>query len=164
LDALALIAEISVGLAGFSGVAVMLGHGPGRWSAGDAARIRLLLGAAFGPLFASLAPIGLVWAGVPERLGVQVGAGVLFVALAFWSRGASRAISRLSPEERAVFDPRIAQLIRALAFATMGALAVAGSGLAGPATAGLFFLGLFLLLGYAAFGFARLMFVRPSSE
>jgi hypothetical protein len=164
LEALALVAEIAVGLAGFSGVAVVLGRGPGRWSPGDAARIRLLLGAAFAALFASLVPIGLVWTGVPEPLGVRVGAGVLLIAFLLWSIGASRSLGRLSPEERAVFDPLVARLIRALSSVTMGALALVGVGLAGRAAAALFFLGLLLALGYAAFGFARLLFVRPRSE
>ena len=164
MDALALVAEISVGLAGFAGVAVMLGRGPGRWTAGDAARIQLLLGAAFGALFCSLVPIGLVWTGVPEQPSVQAGAGTLLLAVALWSFSASRIMSRLAPEEHAVFDPRIARVVRALSFATMGALVLAASGLAGRASGGLFFLGLFLLLGYAAFGFVRLLFVRPGSE
>jgi hypothetical protein len=164
LDALALVAEISVGLAGFAGVAVMLGRGPGRWTAGDAARIRLLLGAAFGALFGSLVPIGLSWSGVGEQLSVQIGAAVLLVVFALWTAAAARNVSRLSPEERAVFDPRIAHIIRAAAFVAMGLLLLAGSGLVGRAAHGLLFLGLFLLLCYAAFGFVRLMFVRPSAE
>ena len=164
MDALALVAEISVGLAGFAGVAVMLGRGPGRWSAGDAARIRLLLGAAFGALFGSLVPIGLSGSGVREQLSVQIGAAVLLVVFALWSVSASRIVPRLPPEERAVFDPRIAQVIRATSFMTMGLLLLAASGLVGRAAYGLLFLGLFLLLGYAAFGFVRLMFVRPSPD
>jgi hypothetical protein len=164
VDALALVAEIAVGLAGFAGVAVMLGRGPGRWSDGDAARIRLLLWAAFGALFASLVPIGLVWTGVPERPSLQIGAGVLFLVFALWSFGASRMVGGLSPEERAVFDPRVALVIRTTSFSTMAGLVAAASGLLGRATAGLVFLGLCLLLGYAAFGFVRLMFVRPGSE
>jgi hypothetical protein len=164
LEALSLVAEIAVGLAGFSGVAVVLGRGPGRWNAGDAARIRLLLGSAFAALFASLVPIGLVWTGMSEPLGVRIGAGVLLIALVLWSIGASRSVSRLSSEERAVFDPRVARFIQAVSFATMGAMVVVGAGLAGRAAAALFFLGLLLTLGYAAFGFARLLFVRPRAE
>jgi hypothetical protein len=164
LDALALVAEISVGLAGFAAVAVMLGRGPGRWSEADAARIRLLLGAAFGALFTSLLPIGLVWSGLGDQRSLQVGAAALLVAYALWSIAASRAISRTKSEDGAVFNPRIAQIIRILSITTMGLLLLAASGLAGRVTSGVLFLGLYLLLGYAAFGFVRLIFVRPASE
>jgi hypothetical protein len=164
LDALGLIAEISVGLAGFAAVAVMLGHGPGRWSEGDAARIRLLLGAAFGALFVSLLPIGLVWSGVDDQASLQAGAAALLVTYLLWSRAAARAVSRIASQERSVFNPRIAHVIRGLSIVTMGLLLVAASGLATKATAGSLFLGLYLLLGYAAFGFVRLVFIRPTSE
>jgi hypothetical protein len=164
LDALGLVAEVSVGLAGFAAVAVMLGRGPGRWSEGDAARIRLLLAAAFGALFTSLLPVGLVWSGVGDQPSLQVGAAALVATYVLWSRAAARAVARIAAEERAVFNPRIAQIIRGISITTMGLLLLAASGLAGRATSGLLFLGLYLLLGYAAFGFVRLVFVRPSSE
>jgi hypothetical protein len=58
IETVSVIAEVDVGLAGFAGVAVVLGRGPGRWGAADALRIRLLLTAAFAALFASLIAIG----------------------------------------------------------------------------------------------------------
>jgi hypothetical protein len=164
MDALSIVAEVSVGLAGFAGVAVMLGRGPGRWSGGDAARIRLMLGAAFAALFGSLVPIGLVFAGVAEPLALRLGAAVVLLEFVLWSFGASRSIGSLSPEERAVFDPRVARVTQAFMFSSIALLALAAAGLAGPATAGILFLALFLLLGYAAFGFVRLMFVRPEAD
>ena len=164
MEALALVADVSVGLAGFAGVVVLLGRGPGRWTAADAARIRLLLGAAFGALFGSLVPVGLVWAGVSQQLTLQVGSAFLLLVYALWSVGATRALADLPSEERWIFNPQIARAMRVLAIGTMGALLLAASGLAMRATAGILFLGLFLLLGYTAFGFVRLMFVRPGSE
>lgn len=164
MEAFGLLAEIAVGLAGFSGVAVIVGRGPGRWSAGDAARIRLLLGAAFGALFPALVPIGLASAGLPDAVSVQAGAGVLLVALTLWGVTASRSFWRLPPEERSVFDPRIYRLLRVLVIGAQAALGVAAAGLAGRATGAVLFFGVFLLLGYSAFGFVRLMFVRPGSD
>jgi hypothetical protein len=164
VDALSLVAEISVGLAGFAAVAVMLGRGPGRWSEADAARIRLQLAAALGALFGSLLPIGLAWSGVGDALALRIGAAGIFAVILLWSIAGSRALVRTAPEEREVFNPRVAQIIRALSIATMLLLLVAAAGLAGRATAGLVFLALYLLLGYAAFGFARLIFVRPRAE
>jgi hypothetical protein len=58
-NALSLIAQLSLGLAGFAGVVVLLGRGPGKWHPIDALRIRMLLTVVFAPLFSSLVPIGI---------------------------------------------------------------------------------------------------------
>jgi hypothetical protein len=79
IEALSLIAEVAVFLAGFGGVAVVLGRGPGRWSPGDALRIRLLFTAALGALFASLIATGTGWAGAPEPTSVRLGAAALLI-------------------------------------------------------------------------------------
>lgn len=84
IESLSTIALISVGLAGFAGVAVTLGRGPGRWAAADAVRIRALLYAAFGALFAALIPIGLSLAGASEAVSIRGGSIGLFLTLVSW--------------------------------------------------------------------------------
>jgi hypothetical protein len=164
IEPLSLIAEIAVGLAGFAGVAVMLGRGPGRWGAGDALRIRLLLTAAFSALFASLVATGSHWAGASEGVSVRLGAAALLAGQLYWGVFLGPQIPRLEPSERALFDPRLAVALRLVAYSSWAAQLVVLSGLAGPAASWLFLYGLLLCLGYAALGFVRLLFVRPSSE
>jgi hypothetical protein len=164
MDALTLIAEVAVGLAGFAGVAVMLGRGPGRWQGGDALRIQILLGAAFIALFGSLFVIGLITTGVGESPSLRAGAALLAVCIASWTVLAVRGRGRLDPESSAVFSERIARVIGTLTVAAFGAQLVVALGFAGRAEFGLFYAGLFFALLYAAFAFVRLMFVRPASE
>jgi len=162
IEALSLIAEVAVGLAGFAGVAVMLGRGPGRWSPGDALRIRLLLTAAFTALFATLIAIGSEWAGTAERTSVQLGAAALLSGQVYWGAVVARQIPRLEPPERALFDPRLALLFRVTMYSSWGAQLVALSGLLAPAGRWLFLYGLLVCLAYAALAFVRLLYIRPA--
>ena len=163
IEAFSLIAEVAVGLAGFTGVAVVLGRGPRRWSGADALRIRLLLTAAFAALFASLFAVGCHSAGAGETASVRLGAGVLLIGQVYWGRVAAQ-ISRLEPADLALFDVRLALFFRVVAYSSWAAQGVAISGVAPALTTWLFLYGLLACLGYAAFGFVRLLFIRPGSE
>ena len=164
MDALTIVAEVAVGLAGFAGVAVMLGRGPGRWHGGDALRIQILLGAAFIALFGSLFVIGLITADVGESLSLRAGSALLAVCIASWIVLGARGYRRLDPESSAVFSQRVAMVIGTLAVTAFAAQLVVALGFAGRAEFALFYAGLLFALLNAAFGFVRLMFVRPASE
>lgn len=164
IEALSIVAQVSVGLAGFAGVAVLLGRGPGHWRPADALRIRVLLYAAFGALFASLTPVGLLLSGVTEDVSIRCGSMTVLLTIVVWIRSMGRAMSGLDASSRAVFRPRVAVVILIItAIAAIAQLATV-LGLAGPAGPSLFFFGLLALLGYAAFSFVRLMFVRPGGD
>jgi len=164
IDALSIVAQVAVGLAGFSGVAVVLGRGPGRWNAVDAVRIRGLIYAAFGALFASLIAVGVSLAGGADDLATRCGASVVMVVIVLWAATIGREIPRLDAAARSVFDPRVAIVIMvAMAIGVAAQLATV-TGFAGRFGAAFFFLGLVILLGYAAFGFIRLLFRRPLDE
>ena len=159
-----MIAEISLGLAGFAGVAVMLGRGPGLWSPADALRIRFLLAAAFSALFASLVATGSDWAGADRATSIRLGAGTLLVGQVYWGLVPARSLRLLEPAERALFDRRLAIVIRVAMYLSWAAQALALSGFAGRAASWLFLYGLLASLSYAALGFVRLLFVRPSTS
>jgi hypothetical protein len=164
VEALSLIAEVAIGLAGFGGVAVVLGRGPGRWSPGDALRIRLLFTAAFAALFASLIAAGSGWAGAPEPTSVRLGAAALLFGQLYWGLAVARQIPRLEPSEQELFDPRLALLFRLIMYSSWGAQLVALSGVLAQAGRWLFLYGLLISLAYAALAFVRLLYVRPASE
>jgi hypothetical protein len=142
----------------------MLGRGPGRWSAGDALRIRLLLTAAFTALFASLIATGSRWAGAGEGASVQLGAAALLIGQLYWGFALAWQVRRLEPSDQALFNPRLRILFGVVLSSSQAAQLVALLGLARPAASWLFLYGLLACLAYAAFGFVRLLFVRPSSE
>jgi hypothetical protein len=155
---------VAVGLAGFGGVAVVLGRGPGRWSPGDALRIRLLLGAAFTALFASLVAVGSGWAGAAEARSVQLGAAALLVGQLYWGLALARRIGSLDPAERALFDSRLALVLRLVMYSSWAAQLAALSGAVPAAGRWLLLYGLLLSLGYAALAFVRLLYIRPAAE
>jgi len=152
-----------VGLAGFAGIAVVLGRGPGHWGGGDSLRIRLLLGAAFTALFASLVATGAHWAGAGEARSIQLGAGALLAGQAYWIAVPARQVQHLESAERSLFNPRLAALFRVIAFSSCAAQVAALSGFLGQVAPWLFLYGLLCCLSYAALGFVRFMFIRPSS-
>jgi hypothetical protein len=142
----------------------MLGRGPGQWGAGDALRTRLLLGAAFSALFASLIATSSMWAGASEPVSVRLGAAVLLLGQVYWGVVLARQIARLEASDRALFDPRLALLIRLLMYSSWGAQLVVLSGVLAAAGSWLFLYGLLVCLAYAALGFVRLLYVRPVAE
>jgi uncharacterized Tic20 family protein len=163
-EALFNVAEVAVGLAGFAGVAMLLGKGPGRWNPADELRIRALLQAAFGALFAALVPVGLLLGGLAEHMAIRAGAAALLLVIIAWLVNRFRALVQLDEASREVFDPGVASVILAVMVgAALAQLAtvLGWTGAIGPA---LFFFGLLALLAYAAFNFMRLMFVRPRGE
>ena len=161
MEVLSLFAEVSVGLAGFSGIAVVLSQSPGEWSFADSLRVRMLLGAAFGALFASLVPIALLWGNVPESIAVRSGSGVVLLVFVYWTVRGSAAIRKQPPTEMAVFNPLIARFIFVV-FLTGQLSQLANLFLPfGDASRLLLSFGILLLIGWAAFGLVRLLFVRP---
>ena len=142
----------------------MLGRGPGRWGPGDALRIRLLLAAAFTALFGSLIVVTASWAGFSPIRSVQGGAAALLIGYAHWFGRLANQVSRLAPDQRALFDQRLANLIRVVGAIAALSQVVVVVGLAGDAGRALFLFGVLACLGYAVLGFMRLMFIRPESD
>ena len=78
-------AEVGIAIAGFSGIAAVLGRrGEGDWSPQDTNRIRVLLRASFSAVVFSLLPIGLFSAALPERSVWAVASGLYFAFIAFF--------------------------------------------------------------------------------
>ena len=62
-------AEVGIGIAGFAGIAVVLGHrGQGTWTRQDIDRMRLLLRASFAAVLLSLLPLALFSTTLSERI------------------------------------------------------------------------------------------------
>ena len=162
-NALSLIAQISLGLAGFAGVLVFLGRGPGRWHPVDALRIRLLLINVLGSLFASVIAVGFEasseWSGQSER----VGATVLLAFILYYFTVTIRGRKRADPS-KTLFNLRIVILYRALATLAAVAQILVIVGYGGSASFLLFFAGLVWGLFYGALGFVRLVYIRPQED
>jgi hypothetical protein len=160
-ESLQTIAEISIGLAGFSGLVVVLRKDAGPLNDVQKFRLRILFSLSFGAMFLSLLPDTLVNLGVPdERLWFASSAAIFaysFLFIAWWIVS-SRRVARFAPE---IFNWR--------AFSTMATghtivlllqLAVMLGFLENRAP-GVIALGLIWFLIHAAQQFVRMLFVQP---
>lgn len=158
------VAEIAIGLAGFSGLVVALRHDKGPLSEIQKFRMGVLFGMAFGALFLSLVPHVLAALGLRDGLLwsyaslAMVAWSLIFVYL--WISH-SRRIARSVPE---IFNRK--------AFATMTAGHIVNMCLQGGVVfasfeanaSGIFGLGLIWYLIHASQQFVRMLFIQPRNE
>ena len=131
-DLLALIAQIAVSLAGFSGLIAALRTNAGAWHPRDIWSLSWMLGASIGALLLALLPLWLGLAGLDDGRAWRAACGVaalwtgtFMVAMAWWGR-------RLT---RRGFPRRVPGVPTALFFLMAGATlvdAIAATGLLGP--------------------------------
>lgn len=160
-ESLQTISEISIGLAGFSGLVVALRKDAGPLNDIQKYRLRILFSLSFGAMFLSLLPDTLVSFGVPdERLWFNSSAAIFsysFLFIAWWIMS-SRHMAQVAPE-----------IFNWAAFSTMAAghtivlllqLAVM-LGLLESRAPGVISLGLIWYLIHAAQQFVRMLFIQP---
>jgi len=162
-NALSLIAQISLGLAGFAGILISLGRGAGTFHPADALRIRLLLINVLGSLFSSIVAVGLEASAIGSGQSERAGAAVLLIFILYYLSVTIRGARRIEGA-RVLFNIRILVLYRTLAALAVIAQAIVVLGYGGRATFLLYFAGLLWGLFYGAFGFVRLVYVRPREQ
>jgi hypothetical protein len=161
-EALSTIAQIALGLAGFSAILIALSGEPSRWTPVDSFRITGMLAYSFGALFLSLVPFVLGSFSVSESTAWRLSSSLTGIFLLGGSAIALGRFRRLSPPDRAALNPHVAYANQGtLSFIGLLELAAA-AGLVGP-SAGFFILGLVALLGFAAYIVARFLFARPAA-
>ena len=163
-DTLLSLAEVSLGLAGFAGIVVVFGRGPGELAPADSFRLLALVGCSLGTLFLSLIPIALGFVGVPEPALWQWSSAMLIAA------GVPAhlfAFARIRRDAAAILEVVPVRLLPVGAFLFLAnliaqicnALSVGWS-----PNFGVYLFGLLLYLGFAAVQFARMLFVRPGGS
>ncbi len=163
-DSLQTIAEISIGLAGFSGLVVALRKDSGPLDDVQKYRLRILFSLSFGAMFLSLLPDTLANFAVPgERVWFASSAAIFaysFLFIAWWIMS-SRRIARVAPE-----------IFNWAAFSTMATghtvvlllqLSVVLGFLENRAP-GVIALGLTWYLVHAAQQFVRMLFIQPKDS
>ena len=155
------LAQVAVGLAGFSAILVALSGKPHQWTPVDAFRIRNILAFSFQSVFLSLIPFVLTFFSLPESavwraslltLAIATLAGVVLILI---------GVYRLSPSERAVLKAAVVSAVSVVLCAMAAVELLAAFGIVRPAS-GVFFLGLVVLLGVSAVLVARFLFARPA--
>jgi len=160
-DSLQTIAEISIGLAGFSGLVVALRKDPGPLDDIQKYRLRILFSLSFGAMFLALLPDTLVNFGVPdERVWFVSSAAIFtysFLFNAWWIMSSGR-MARVAPEifSWGAFSTMATghTIVLLLQLAVMlGFLESRAPGVIG--------LGLIWYLVHAAQQFVRMLFIQP---
>lgn len=161
-DALVIIAELALGIAGFSGVVVALGAGPGAWPRADRLRLATLLASALGTVFIALIGLTLTTLRFDLTFAWRVSgllvALLLLVMLVTLVPGALSIIrttaGMTSPYNMGVFIPTIL-----VAVATILVEVANAAGMLPLDSFGVLFGGLVVLLLISAIQFVRLIFV-----
>lgn len=160
-DSLQTIAEISIGLAGFSGLIVALRRNPGPLTDVQKYRLRILFAMTFGAMFLSLLPDLLVNFHVPdERVWFDASAAMFSYSLFFvyWMITRARRIAKLAPEifNWLVFSSLTVGHIVVLLL-QLGVL----TNFIDQRAPGAFSLGLIWYLAHATHQFVRMLFILP---
>ena len=162
-DALEILAEVAVGIAGFGTIAIVLGSNRRGWEAADYYRSSALLATSLGALFLALLPIGL--AALPLSIEDAWRAGSASMALAtllvmvYLRRLRSR---HLDPE--LYLGPLLIGVVAVSAVANAVAQGVNASGLLWAASGGVYYFGVIWFLMFACLFFVRIVFYRPLGE
>jgi hypothetical protein len=161
LDVASTIAEVAVGLAGFSGLVLVLGQRRDHLTSLDKYRLILLLTPSLAALFLALAPLALLETGIAPTVLWRTASGVqaltclgIVVGFAPWTRRAMRE----APE---VFH-RSQLAIVAVGYLLNGVVqGLHAAGVFGSQNSGVYLIGLVFLLLHAGHQFVRILMVRP---
>lgn len=163
-DTLLTLSEVSLGLAGFAGIVVVFGRGPGVLAPADSFRLLALVGCSLGTLFLSLIPIALNAVGVSEP-GLWQWCSAVMLAAAVPAH--LFAFSRLRRDAAEIIEVIPISMVPFGAFlflANFIAQICNTLGAGWHPSFGVYLFGLLLYLLFAALQFARMLFVRPGSN
>jgi hypothetical protein len=162
-ETLALVAELALGLAGFTGVLVVLGRQPGRFSAGEAFRLAILLVGSLSALFLSLAPLVLHDLGVAGPALWRTASGFMAVTLLGSAVLLAGPTRRFRAGRHEAYSPWVLTSVASGAVLVFFLQLLNGLGVAWPPNPGVFTLGLVFFLASAAVQFVRILFVRSDT-
>jgi hypothetical protein len=160
-SALLTLAQVAIGLAGFSAILVALSGKPHQWTPVDAFRIRNILAFTFQSVFLSLVPLVLALFSLPESMVWKVSLLIITIATLGNVLLVLIGVYRLSRPERAVLKAVVVSTVTAILFAAAAVELLAAFGIVRPAPA-VFFLGLVVLLGISTVLVGRFLFARPA--
>ena len=156
-DALFTIAEVAVGITGFSGIVLAISHRPGALDPFDASRIFLLLAAGVATIVVSLFPVGLHAAGVASgSIWRWSSASMVVVNLGVIAGGL-----RAGPWVVSARDWVIAPVLLTATLFNLAAQILNATGLVFHGSFSVFFFGLLWWVTFSGTQFVLIIFVRP---
>jgi hypothetical protein len=160
-DALLTMAQVAVGLIGFSSVLIALSGEPSNWSSLDRFRITAMLGSSIFLLLVSWLPFVLTFLGVEDVVAWRSSAGIISICLSAGMIANLRSYRRLPDAHRLATRPVLVGSIYVLGSLVLITTTAAAPGLL-AAPEGAFFLGLFFSLLLSTYLIVRFLFARPN--
>lgn len=159
-DSLAIIAQLGLGLAGFSGIAIVFTRGGTAFLRFEAYRLGVMLGTTLGATFLALVPLVLVGFGIGPWASIRMASGLmamLTVVYAAYYLSAIRYMLSAVPE---LVSPVAVVLVMTGHGANLLAQIGVACGFLGR-WSGVYLAGLTWLLIHGAYQFGRILFIRP---
>jgi hypothetical protein len=161
---LVVVAQLALGVAGFSGIAMYFKRRPGPLTEIEIYRIAILFLNSFAAMFSALVPFPLLAFGVSDvmtwRTGSALVAGYEVLFFLYYLPHSLRYRKRYP----GLFNRYSLVLTYGGGFANLALQTAGALGLAGPRYAGIFMVGTLWLLFHATFQFGRILFVQPELE
>jgi hypothetical protein len=158
------IAEVGIGLAGFSGIVVAFIHRKGIMTTLDRIRLGILLSAAFGAVFLALLPFGLVSVHLDGPMLWVTASAVHATVSALQLAGLAILTRRFFGSHRHIFNLGVLIPVFTLYVANTGLQVINLSGVIWVPSLGPYYFGLLWLIFHAGLQFARILFVRVSPD
>lgn len=163
-EALSTVAEVSIGLAGFSGIVVAFIHRKGQMSALDRLRLGVLLVAAFAAVILVLVPFALHHLGIDGDPLWSTASVVMSLLMSMQIAAMLVLIRRFYRSHHEIFNvwvigPVITTYIGMILLQIMNT-----SGAFWHPSLGVYYIGLLWLVTHAAIQFTRILFVRPEPQ
>ncbi len=163
-EALSTIAELALGLAGFTGIVAVFGRRPGRLRPVEAYRLVILLSISCGAMFLALLPFALHRTGLEGETLWAVASGALAaytVLFLGWMFSPTRRFLRDSPE---IFDKGLLMFLILAHLVNFTVQLLNAFGVFGRPSLGIYLFGLMWLLLHGFQQFARILFIRPDTR
>jgi hypothetical protein len=159
-EALSTVAEVGLGLAGFTGILVALGRSSQAFSRPEVLRLLLLLVSSLGSVFLALLPFALHESGLAGAACWRFSSALLGVFTAGSLAFLGYQIQRHRGEFGELFSGVVFAVVSAGSLAVVVLQILNAAGVGAPPRVGPYLFGLIWLLLVASIQFARILFVR----
>ncbi len=163
-EALSAVAQLALGLAGFTGIVVVFGRQPGRLRPVEVYRLANLLAISCEAMFLALLPFGLYYAGLQEESLWRFSSGFMIGLTVVLLAGFSPSTTRFVRETPEIFNLYVLTFLVTAHIANLVVQFLNVLGVFGRPNLGVYFFGLLWLLLHGFAQFARILFIRPGPE
>ena len=163
-DILATMAQIAIGLAGFTGIVVVLGHPSARWLPIQVFRVAILLALSLGAMTLAILPSALFLTGLRDSAMWRLSSALLALFSALLLLVLTPLTLRFRSQFPEIFNTAILSSLAGGHVLNVAVQAAVAGGAFERQRVGLYVLGLLWLLIHGAYQFVRILFIPLKTE